>query len=71
LVLLAHTVRAAMHEGTNEYRLGRGAEPFKFRFTESDPQLETVTLARGRTGRAAVETARFARRVRGRGTSVA
>jgi CelD/BcsL family acetyltransferase involved in cellulose biosynthesis len=60
-VLLAHSVRAAMGDGAAEYRFGRGAEEFKYRFTRGDPGLETVTLARGRAGQAALGAARAAR----------
>jgi CelD/BcsL family acetyltransferase involved in cellulose biosynthesis len=63
-VLLAHSLRVAMDEGATEYRFGRGAEEFKYRFTRRDPELETVTLARGRAGQAALGAARVARRVR-------
>lgn len=53
-VLLAHTLRAAIEEGATEYRFGRGAEGFKYRFTREDPGLETVALPRGPVGRAAL-----------------
>jgi len=53
-VLLAHSVRSPMEEGATEYRFGRGAEPFKFRFTSEDPGLETVVLTHGAAGRAAL-----------------
>jgi CelD/BcsL family acetyltransferase involved in cellulose biosynthesis len=53
-VLLAHTVRAAIDEGAAEYRFGRGAEGFKYRFTGNDAGLDTVTLSRDVTGRAAI-----------------
>jgi len=62
-VLLAHTIEAACAEGAAEYRFGRGAEPFKYRFTDTDPGLESVVLARG-IGRPAsrlVQTARWPR----------
>jgi CelD/BcsL family acetyltransferase involved in cellulose biosynthesis len=65
-VLLAHSLRAAMDEGAAEYRFGRGAEDFKYRFTSADPGLETVTLARGRAGQAALDAARATRWVRNR-----
>jgi CelD/BcsL family acetyltransferase involved in cellulose biosynthesis len=61
-VLLAHTIRAAIEEGVAEYRLGRGAEPFKYRLTDADPGLQSVALVRGIRGRAAWATARLARR---------
>ncbi|MGH3134032.1 MAG: GNAT family N-acetyltransferase [Gaiellaceae bacterium] len=53
-VLLAHTIRSALEEGATEYRFGRGAEEFKFRFTHEDPRLETVALAQGIAGRLAL-----------------
>jgi CelD/BcsL family acetyltransferase involved in cellulose biosynthesis len=65
-VLLAHTLRAAVAEGATEYRLGRGGEEFKYRFTAEDPGLETVVLARGRVGRAALGCGRAVQYVRGR-----
>jgi CelD/BcsL family acetyltransferase involved in cellulose biosynthesis len=63
-VLLAHSLRAAMDEGATEYRFGRGAEDFKYRFTRADPGLETVTLARGPLGRATLRIGRGARALR-------
>ena len=53
-VLLAHSIRAAAEEGAREYRFLRGDEDFKFRFASHDHGLETVALARGRFGRAAL-----------------
>lgn len=44
-VLLAHTVRAALDDGVDEYRLLRGDEPYKLRFANDDASLETVMLA--------------------------
>lgn len=49
-VLLAHTIERAIAEGAREYRFGRGAEPFKFRFTDADSGLDTVALTRGTAG---------------------
>ncbi len=43
--LLAHTVRAALDDGVDEYRLLRGGEPYKLRFANDGAQLETVMLA--------------------------
>ena len=63
-VLLAHTIREAMAEGATEYRFGRGAEPFKYRFTDDDPGLETLLLSRGPSGRLARACARGARSIR-------
>lgn len=44
-VLLAHTIRAALDDGVDEYRLLRGDEPYKLRFANDDAPLETVILA--------------------------
>lgn len=44
-VLLVHTIRTALDEGVDEYRLLRGDEPYKRRFANGDAPLETVTLA--------------------------
>jgi CelD/BcsL family acetyltransferase involved in cellulose biosynthesis len=63
-VLLAHTVRAAIEEGATEYRFGRGAEAFKYRFATDDPGLETVALASGAKGRIALALGRSARSLR-------
>jgi CelD/BcsL family acetyltransferase involved in cellulose biosynthesis len=64
-VLLAHSIRSAIAEGATEYRFGRGDEPFKARFTSTDPGLETVALSRGGVGAAAYAAARAARFARG------
>jgi len=60
-VLLAHSIREALTEGATEYRFGRGAEPFKYRFADQDDGLETVVLARTSRGRAALGVARSVR----------
>jgi CelD/BcsL family acetyltransferase involved in cellulose biosynthesis len=52
-VLLAHSIRQAAEDGVVEYRLLRGAEPFKLRFADADPGVETFAPARGVAGRAA------------------
>lgn len=57
LVLLAHTVRAAIEAGRAEYRFLRGGEPYKFRFTDDRSVVQTSALARGPAARAAVEAA--------------
>ena len=49
-VLLAHTIREALQDGMDEYRLLRGDEAFKSRFATSDPGLETVARPRGALG---------------------
>jgi len=52
-VLLAHTIREAANDGVREYRFLRGGEPFKSRFADADPRLETVVVTRGVRGRLA------------------
>jgi CelD/BcsL family acetyltransferase involved in cellulose biosynthesis len=63
-VLLAHTVRAALEDGAREYRFLRGDEPYKHRFANADPGLETIALAGGAAGQAALAVAPLARRIR-------
>lgn len=46
-VLLAHSVRTAIDEGVSEYRFLRGDEPYKLRFADRDPGLETFVTSRG------------------------
>src|SRR5262249_6369974 len=41
-VLLVHTIRSAFEDGVREYRFGRGAESYKYRFASDDPGVETV-----------------------------
>jgi CelD/BcsL family acetyltransferase involved in cellulose biosynthesis len=53
-VLLAHSMREAFNDGVGEYRLLRGGEPYKGRFSTDDLGLETLALARTATGRAAI-----------------
>jgi CelD/BcsL family acetyltransferase involved in cellulose biosynthesis len=66
-VLLAHTVREAIADGMNEYRLGRGGEQYKSRFADDDPGLETLVLVRGVRGRlAAVAAQAIPRKTRAR-----
>ena len=42
---MAHTVRVAIADGVEEYRLLRGDEPYKARFATDDPGLETIAAA--------------------------
>jgi CelD/BcsL family acetyltransferase involved in cellulose biosynthesis len=60
-VLLAHTIKGAFDDGMLEYRFLRGGEGYKDRFASDDPGLETVALARGAVGRAALRAAAGAR----------
>ena len=59
-VLQQHTMRAAFEEGVTEYRLLRGGEPYKYRFTNADPQLLTVAVPRTRAGAVATRAAALA-----------
>lgn len=65
-VLLAHTIRNAIDEGACTYGFGRGAEEFKYRFTDEDPGLETLAWARGRLGHGMLVGGRAARAARRR-----
>jgi CelD/BcsL family acetyltransferase involved in cellulose biosynthesis len=56
-VLLAHSIREAAVDGMREYRFLRGAEPFKLRFADADPGLETYAVAHGVGGKAAAVAA--------------
>lgn len=60
LVLLAHTLREAIGDGVDQYRLLRGGESYKDRFATSDPGVTTVASPAGATGRAALAVARAA-----------
>lgn len=53
-VLLSHTIRNAFDDSSSEYRLGLGDEAYKHRFAGDDPQLDTVAVARGAAGGAAL-----------------
>jgi CelD/BcsL family acetyltransferase involved in cellulose biosynthesis len=53
-VLQAHAVRSALDDGITEYRFGRGAEPFKYRFTRDEGGLETIGLSASASGAAAL-----------------
>jgi CelD/BcsL family acetyltransferase involved in cellulose biosynthesis len=53
-VLLAHAIEQAAADGIREYRLLRGGENYKYRFATVDPGLETIGLACGALGGAAL-----------------
>lgn len=53
-VLLVHTMRAALEDGAREYRFLEGDEKYKYRFTDDDPGLETIGIARGALGGSAL-----------------
>jgi CelD/BcsL family acetyltransferase involved in cellulose biosynthesis len=54
LVLLAHSIREALSDGMDEYRLLRGDESFKYRFATADPGVETLARPNGAIGTAAL-----------------
>jgi CelD/BcsL family acetyltransferase involved in cellulose biosynthesis len=63
-VLLAHTIRQALEDGMDTYRLGRGTTPYKARFASEDPGLEAVVLSRSLLGTVGVAGGHVARCVR-------
>lgn len=52
-VLTCQTIRAALNDGAHAYWFLRGAEPYKGRFTSTDPGVRTLLVAHGVRGRAA------------------
>lgn len=58
--MIAHTVRCAFEDGMAEFRLLRGGEEYKARFSTHDAGLHTAALARTPAGRAAVLAAEAA-----------
>lgn len=59
-VLLVHTIREALDSGVSHYSFGLGDEPYKDRFANADPGLETVWVSRNLRGRVGLVTARVA-----------
>jgi CelD/BcsL family acetyltransferase involved in cellulose biosynthesis len=53
-VLMSHTIRDAIEHGISTYKLLLGAEEYKARFSNREPAVETLALARGLKGRAAL-----------------
>jgi CelD/BcsL family acetyltransferase involved in cellulose biosynthesis len=69
VVLLTHTIRAALEDRMDEYRFLRGSEGYKFRFANDDPGVVSVaraTSALGHAGLAARTARRALRRAAGR-----
>lgn len=62
-VLLCHSIRSAFEDGMREYRFGLGDEPYKYRFAESDPGLDTVAIVAGGRGRLALSATQLALRM--------
>ena len=63
LILLARTMQGAFDDGMSAYAFLRGDEEYKRRFATEDAGLETVGIARGPLGHAAVSAARAAKRM--------
>ena len=63
-VLLAHTIREALEDGMDTYRMLLGGEDFKRRFATEDPGAETVALTRGAAARIALSLVDARRRRR-------
>jgi len=59
-LLQVHVIREAMNDGVDEYRLLRGGERYKGRLANVDRGLETIALARGPAGHAALAAGRAA-----------
>lgn len=55
LVLLVHTIRAALEDGVCEYRFGRGGEEYKKRFANEARELQTVAVPGSALGSAALK----------------
>lgn len=53
-VVLIHSLRAALEDGMREFRFLRGGESYKARYTTDNRGLESVGLARGPIGQAAL-----------------
>jgi CelD/BcsL family acetyltransferase involved in cellulose biosynthesis len=56
-VLFGHTIRGCIDAGLERFMFLRGDEPYKRRFATGDPGLETVALATGVLGGAALRAA--------------
>jgi CelD/BcsL family acetyltransferase involved in cellulose biosynthesis len=63
-VLMCRALQAACDDGMREFRLLRGDEEYKDRFSDEDRGLVTVAAGRGPVGAVAVSLARGARRPR-------
>jgi CelD/BcsL family acetyltransferase involved in cellulose biosynthesis len=63
-IVLLHAIREALSDGMTEYRLLRGHEPYKYRFANTDSDLETIALTRGMRSRLALRLASAGQRSR-------
>jgi CelD/BcsL family acetyltransferase involved in cellulose biosynthesis len=64
LLILAHSIRAALEDGVSEYRLLRGGEAYKRHFSKSTRGVETFVLTRNVPANVAVAAAIRMRRSR-------
>lgn len=62
-VLLCHSIRSAFDDGMREYRFGLGDEPYKHRFAQSDPGVNTVAIVAGKRGKLALSASQLALRM--------
>ena len=63
-IILVHSIREALGDGMSEYRFLRGGESYKYRFANSDRDVETFAITHGFASRAALAAARVARKSR-------
>jgi CelD/BcsL family acetyltransferase involved in cellulose biosynthesis len=61
-VILAHSIRQALEDGMSEYRFLRGGESYKYRFSNSDRDVETMAITHGLAPRVALGAARVGRK---------
>ena len=61
-VIFAHRIRLALEDGVEECRFGRGAQPQKLALANADRGVETLALAHGAFGRAALAGIRLSER---------
>jgi CelD/BcsL family acetyltransferase involved in cellulose biosynthesis len=58
-VLIARVIRESIGDGMPEFRMLRGDEPYKYRFTNRDPGVDTLAVSFRPLGAAAVGCARM------------
>jgi CelD/BcsL family acetyltransferase involved in cellulose biosynthesis len=64
MVLTAHTIKAAIEDGVDEYRFLRGGEQYKYRFATHDLGLVTVSRPRSLAGKVVIAAAALGGRTR-------
>ena len=62
LLIVAHSIREALADGMEEYRLGPGGLSYKYRFGADDSEIETIALAPSIGGKAALAAGQLVRR---------